>query len=172
MASEFESLRCIKGVLDKETASNAPAVAEIIAIPVKQKNSQVNRLLPALCEGFLRVGPLLLLLGRPEPDFSMLRLTALFPLGGCLDEIDPFLTVLTQFPHQTMIQATNFTDQITEANLKLLNTNSIFQIAYTIILFLPVSDGMGCLAIGFGVWLSVIAVGLFNELISGNRSGD
>lgn len=134
-ASALESLRCIKGVLDKETASNAPAVAEIMAIPVKQKNSQVNLLLPAFCGGFLRVGPALLLMGRPDPDFPILRPTALFPsdgcLDGCLDEIGPFLTVLTQFPHHTMTQATNFTDQITEAqitesNLKLLNISSIF----------------------------------------------
>ena len=97
-----------------------------MAIPVKQKNSQVNLLLPAFCEGFLRVEPTLLLMGRPDPDFSILRPTALFPSGGSLDEIDPFLTVLTQFPHHTMTQATNFTDQITEANLKLLHINSIF----------------------------------------------
>jgi hypothetical protein len=79
-----------------------------MATPVKQKNSQVNLLLPAFCEGFLRVGAALLLTGRPDPDFPVLRLTALFPSGGCLDgcldEIDPFLTVLTQFPHHTMTQ--------------------------------------------------------------------
>ncbi|MCY7408475.1 MAG: hypothetical protein LH631_14185 [Alkalinema sp. CAN_BIN05] len=58
----------------------------------------------------MRVVPALLLMGRPDPDFPVLRLTALFPSGGWLDEIDPFLTVLTQFPHHTMTQATNFTD--------------------------------------------------------------
>jgi hypothetical protein len=65
-----------------------------MATPVKQKNSQVNLLLPAFFVGFLRVGAALLLMGRPDPDFPVPRLTALFPSGGCLDEIDPFLTVL------------------------------------------------------------------------------
>lgn len=122
-------------MLDNETASNAPAVAEIIAIPVKQKNNQVNRLLPAFFGDSLRVGPALLLMGRIDLACLALRLTALLPWGGCLDgcldEIGPFLTVLTQFPHHTMTQATNFTDQITksqitEVNLKLMNVNSIF----------------------------------------------
>jgi hypothetical protein len=113
-------LRCIKGVLDKETASNAPAVAEIMAIPVKQKNSQVNRLVPAFFGGSLRVGPALLLMGRTDPACPVVRLTAFFLwsgcLDGCLDEIGPFLTVLTQFPHHTMTQTPNFTDQITVSN--------------------------------------------------------
>ena len=128
-------------MLDSETASNAPAVAESMAIPVKQKNSHVNRLLPAFFGGILRVGLVLLLTLRTAPVCPVvLRLATFFPWGGCLAgcfaDIGPFLTVLTQFPHHTMTQATNFTDQIlesqitesqiTEANLKLLHSNSIF----------------------------------------------
>ena len=149
-------------MLDKETASNAPAVAEIIAIPVKQKNSQVNRLVPAFFGGRLRVGPALLLMGRTDPVCPALRLTAFFPWGGCLDgcldEIGPFLTVLTQFPHHTMNQTPNFTDQITksqitEANLKLLHINSIFSdcLQNHSLFGARFPYGTMYLAIGFGV---------------------
>lgn len=149
-------------MLDKETASNAPAVAEIMAIPVKQKNSHVNRLLPAFFGGSLRVGPALLLMGRTDPVCPALRLMAFFPWGdcldGCLDEIGPFLTVLTLFPHHTMTQTTNFTDQITkfqitEANLKLMHINSIFSdCLQNYSLFRACFPyGTMYLAIGFGV---------------------
>ncbi|MCY7391589.1 MAG: hypothetical protein LH647_08885, partial [Leptolyngbyaceae cyanobacterium CAN_BIN12] len=71
-------------------------------------------------------------------------------------------TVLTQFPHHTMTQATNFTDQITDINLKLLNINSIFSDClhnycfFTVFCPFPVWEGV------FGdrvwVWLSLITV--------------
>ncbi len=167
-------------MLDKETASNAPAVAEIIAIPVKQKNSQVNRLVPAFFGGSLRVGPALLLMGRTVPACPVLRLAAFFlwsdSLDGCLDEIGPFLTVLTQFPHHTMTQTTNFTDQITqsqitEANLKLLNINSIFAdcLQNHSLFSACFLYGTMYLAIGFGIDLEIdlrgITAGILNTVI-------
>jgi hypothetical protein len=58
-ASALESLRCISGVLERETAKRAPAVAESRAIPVRQKNSHVKRPFPFFFGGILpeRVPP-------------------------------------------------------------------------------------------------------------------
>lgn len=39
--------------------------------------------------------PSLFLMGRSDLVCPVLRLTPLFPWDGCLDEISPFLTVLT-----------------------------------------------------------------------------
>ena len=153
-----------------------------MAIPVKQKNSQVKRLLPAFFGGILRVGPALLLTLRTAPVCPVVLLTAFFPWGGCLAgclaEIGPFLTVLTQFPHHTMNQATNFTDQvmesqitesqITAANLKLLHSNSIFSAClqnYSLFLArFPCQ--MVYLAIGSVSVSRVITVDVLNGVIS------
>jgi len=49
-ASEGLSCHCIKGVLARETASKAPAVAESMATPLKQSKSQISLTLPGLAD--------------------------------------------------------------------------------------------------------------------------
>jgi hypothetical protein len=72
-------------------------------MPVKQKNSQVKRPFPCFFGGTLP--------GRATPARAVARWGCALPRtaewdrgawGGFLDEMGPFLTVLTQFPHHTM----------------------------------------------------------------------
>ncbi len=71
----------------------------------------------------------------------------------------PFLRFSHSFLTTQLTQATNFTDQITEVNLKLLHINSIFSdCLHNYSFFARFPCGTVYLAIGFGVWFSAITI--------------